>query len=672
MIRKFAIALLLGTAAMPLAAQTTPPASTAGKTTFGTWGVDLSARDTSVKPGDDFERYASGKWLDATTIPADRAASGAFNDLAENVQAEVRDLITKAPADGQIGALYKSFMDEGRIEAVGLTPLKADLAKVAAIKDKSEFAHYMGATNGAFGASLIGIGIQPDTNNPELNVLGLDQSGLGLPDRDYYLEAQFKPQLAAYRAYIVRTLTAIGEANPEAGADEIIAFETEIAKVQWTNADERDIDKTNNHYSTDSFAAYAPGLDWPALFAGANIPSQSLMLVGPNTALKAEADLYARTPLATLKLWQAFHVASDASPYLNKAMVDSRFEFTKTLSGVKEQRPRWKRGVGLVSGELGEMVGKAYVGQYFPPAAKAKMEAMIVNLKGAMADRIRANSWMSDATKVNALDKLVKTLVMVGYPDKWRDYSALSINPDDLYGNVSRANRFNTDYQMSDLGKPVDRSKWAMTAEEVNAYNAGEENEIVFPAGILQPPFFDPNADDAVNYGAIGAVIGHEISHSYDDQGRKIDDTGKVHDWWTAEDAKRFLAQSKIFGDQYAKFEAAPGAFIKPAQTMGENIADFAGIQAAYGAYHASLAGKPAPVIDGLTGDQRFFLGFAQVWREKQREDAVREQVSTDPHSPARFRILGPLRNVDAWYAAFDVKPGDKMYIAPENRAKLW
>ena len=665
--------LLLSAAFTPLAAQQAPaPTQSAPKTTYGTWGVDLGVRDLSAKPGDDFERYASGKWLDATTIPADRPSTGSFYDLHEAVQAEVRTIITAAPASGQIGALNHSFMDEAQIEAVGIKPLLADLAKVAAIGDKQAFARYMGATNGNFGASMVDFDVEPDTANPDMNVLSLGQGGLGLPDRDYYLNADFKPQRDAYRAYIERTLRAIGNPDPVKGADVIMGFETAIAKAHWTRADERDIDKTNNHYSSATLAAYAPGLDWQAFFAGAGIADQATMLVGPQTAVKAEAALFADTSLDTLKLWEAFHVASSASPYLNKAMVDSRFEFTKTLSGVSAQRPRWKRGVDLVSGSLGELVGKDYVTHYFPPAAKAKMETLVANLKSAMARRIQANGWMSEATKQAALVKLSKMQVMVGYPEKWRDYSALHIDATDLYGNVQRATKFNNDYEMSYLGKPVDHTKWGMTPQTVNAYNGELENKIVFPAGILQPPFFDPSADDAVNYGAIGMVIGHEISHGFDDQGRKIDDTGKVRDWWTPEDSKRFDAETKVFGDQYGKFEAAPGAFVQPALTMGENIADFAGVQVALDAYHTSLGGKPAPVLDGLTGEQRLFLADAQVWRSKQREDSVRSQVTTDPHSPGRFRIIGPLRNVDAWYQAFNVAPGDKLYIAPEHRARIW
>jgi putative endopeptidase len=467
-------------------------------------------------------------------------------------------------------------------------------------------------------------------------------------------------------------MTMLGYADPQKAADTIMGFESEIAYKSWKIADRRMIEKLNNPMSSAELATYAPGIDWAAFFAGAQVPAQKRLIVGENTAVKSLAQIYAQTPLATLKLWQAFHMADQASPYLNKAMVDSRFTYTKTISGVGENRPRWKRGVDLVGGSLGELVGQEYVNKYFPAASKAKMETLVANLKVAMAGRIKGNSWMSDATKAAAVEKLSRMDVMVGYPDKWRTYTAMAIVPGDLYGNVQRAGVFNNAYQMADLGKKVDRKKWGMNPQTVNAYNGGLENKIVFPAGILQAPFFDPNADDAVNYGAIGAVIGHEISHGFDDQGRKIDATGAVRDWWTAEDAKRFEEQAKIFGAEYAAIEAVPGAFINPDLTMGENIADLAGVSVALDAYHASLGGKPAPVIDGLTGDQRFFLAYAQVWRSKAREASIRNQVATDPHSPAKFRAYVPLRNVDGWYAAWNVKAGDKLYIAPEKRARLW
>lgn len=680
--RQAALLLAASTAMAPFGADAqtaqtsvavSPLATSAGaKPHFGAWGVDLSVRDLSVKPGDDFQRYASGKWLATTDIPADKPEVGSFYELIDLTQDQMKDLVTHASADNKYGALYQSMMDEGRLEQLGLSPLRKDEATIAAITTKAEMAHHMGTTEGGFGSSLFSWGLQPDTANASMNALNLSQAGLGMPNRDYYLSAQFEPQRRAYRAYVERTFRAMGNPDPPAAAGRLMAFETAIAQKSWESADRRDIDKTNNPMGSAALAAYAPGFPWASFFAGARVPPQKRLNVNEKSAIRDLAAIYAKTPLSTLKEWEAFHTADQASPYLNKAMVDSRFEYTKTITGVEQQLPRWKRAVRLVDSSLGELVGKDYVARYFPPASKAKMTELVGNLKVAMADRIHGNSWMSAPTKQAAIEKLSRMDVMVAYPDKFRDYTRLQIRSDDLYGNVQRANRFNADYDMEDLGKQVDHKKWGMNPQTVNAYNGGGENKIVFPAGILQPPFFDPVADDAVNYGAIGAVIGHEISHGFDDQGRKIDATGKVRDWWTPEDAKRFEAQTRVFGDEYAKFEAAPGAFVNPRLTMGENIADFAGIQVALDAYHRSLRGKPAPVIDGLTGDQRFFLAFAQVWREKQRQDAVRSQVATNEHSPGRFRILGPLPNVDAWYQAFGIEPGNAMYIPPEKRARIW
>lgn len=640
--------------------------------TFGSWGVDLGARDTSVKPGDDFDRFANGSWFAKTEIPADQASAGVDYDVYNLTQRQLRQVVTGAPATSQVGGLYQSFADEARVEALGAKPLMADLAKVAAIKDKTEMARFMGASQGAFGMTIVGGGPYADTDDPTINVLWLGQGGLGLPEREYYLDDQFKPQRDAYRAYIVRTLGLTGAKNPEAAADAIMAYETEIAKVSWKIADRRDIGKINNPMSSAELAAYAPGLDWNAWFAGAGIGPQKRMIVNETTAVRDISALYAKTSLDTLKLWQQFHVANQASPYLSKAFVDSRFDYTKVLSGVSELRPRWKRGLTLVDGSLGELVGETYSSEYFPASAKAKMEALVANLKLAMGDRIRANGWMAPATKEAALAKLQKMDVMVGYPDKWRDYSGLKIDAADLYGNVQRSGKFEYAYQLGELGQPVDRKKWSMNPQEVNAYNGGLENKIVFPAGILQAPYFSESVDDAVNYGAIGAVIGHEIIHGFDDQGRKIDANGAVRDWWTPEDAAKFDAAAKAFGAQYATYEAAPGAFINPDLTMGENIADLAGLEVAYDAYHRSLGGKPAPVIDGLTGDQRFFLAFAQAWRDKAREDSIKQQVASDPHSPARWRIIGPVRNVDAWYSAFGVGADAKYYLKPEERTKIW
>jgi putative endopeptidase len=662
------VAATLPLATSPLVAQ----AAAAAQAKIGTWGVALENRDLSVKPGDDFQLYTSGKWLEATQIPADRPNIGAFTDLRELTQEQAQGLIQNAPAGSKYGTLFASFMDEAKAEQVGLAPLLADLAGLNAISSKADFARYMGATTGRFGISLVDGGPYADTANPEMNVLWLSQGGIGLPDREYYFDAQFARQKEAYAAYITRTMAMIGNSDPAAATDAIMAFETAIAEKSWKIADRRDVDKLNNPMSSTELAAYAPGIEWAAMFEGAGIPAQNRMIVNENTAIRDISALYASTPLATLKLWQAFHIADQAAPYLNKAMVDSRFDYTKSISGVTEQRPRWRRAVGLVDGSLGELLGQDYVSRYFPASSKSQMEGLVANLKLAMADRITNNAWMSAPTKTAALEKLGRMDVMVGYPDKFRNFDGLQIVAGDLYGNVQRASKFNADYAMADLGQPVDRKKWGMNPQTVNAYNGFLENKIVFPAGILQAPFFDPAADPAVNYGAIGAVIGHEISHGFDDQGRKVDSTGRVRDWWTAEDGTRFEAEAKVLGDQYAAYEAAPGAFVNPTLTMGENIADFAGVQVALDAYHKSLNGHAAPVIDGLSGDQRFFLAFAQVWRGKAREDALRNQVATDPHSPQRFRAIGPLRNVEAWYQAFNVQPGERMYITPAARAKIW
>ncbi|MXO59237.1 peptidase M13 [Altererythrobacter salegens] len=639
---------------------------------IGDYGLDLTGLDPTAKPGDDFERYASGGWMDRTTIPDDKASSDMFNVLSDGIEEQVRTIIQGYPVSAKAGALYKSFVDEKALEKVGLAPLMRDVNEVRTLADKAALARYMGKTNGAFGISLFNPGVDVDPDDPTMNLLNLSQGGLGLPDKSYYLADSFAPQRKAYVEYMTRTFKALGEKDPVAAAAAVMEFETYVAQLSWDRADRRDIDKTNNPYSSAELASLAPNFDWDAFFAGAGIPAQKKLIVAENTAFPRLANLFESTPLETLKLWEAFHVADQASPYLNKAMVDSRFAYTSSLSGVAQNRERWKRGVSLVNSQLGYIVGQDYVDKHFPPIAKAKMEDLVANLKLAMADRIKANSWMSDATKKEALAKLENTLVMVGYPDEWRDYSKVSISPTDLYGNVSATTAFNTAYQMDKVGKPVDRKEWFMAPQVVNAYNAGQLNEIVFPAGILQPPFFDAAADPAVNYGAIGVVIGHEISHSFDDQGRKIDAKGAVRDWWTAEDAARFNAEAKKFGEQYAAFEVVPGANINPDLTMGENIADFAGLNVALDAYHRSLNGQPAPVIDGLTGDQRFFLAYAQIWRDKTRDDALRNQVATDPHSPARYRVIVPLRDLDAWYEAFNIQPGDAMYIPPEQRVHIW
>ena len=671
--RRAACAMLLACSALsaaPAAAQQ-PAAAAPEQVQFGTWGVDISTRDLAVKPGDDFQRYAAGKWLDTHEIPADKSQNGIGSELADRNQEQLRAIVMSAPKDSQLGAFYASYMDEARLEQLDAAPLKPDLDKVAAIKTKAEFTRYMADSLHDAGQTLFGLGVLPDFSNPGMNIAGIFTSGLGMPDRDYYLTDKYKIQRDAYRAYIERTLDMIGTPDASAQADKIMAFETGIAKVSWPQADLRDIDKLNNPMTLAQLKTYAPQFDWTAYLGEAKVMSPH-MIVGDKTAVKALAALYANTSLDTLKTWQRFRVASQASNYLSKRFVDSRFDYTKTLSGAKELRPRWRRGIGEVDGRLGELLGKTYVDRYFPAESKTKMEELVANLKKVAAERIQGNSWMSDATKKAALTKLAKMDVMVGYPDKFRDYSKLELKADDLYGNVKRSAAFEWAYQIEDLNKPVDRKKWAMSPATVDAYNGGLENKIVFPAGILQPPFFDPKADLAVNYGAAGAIIGHEIMHGFDDQGRKIDENGAVRDWWTKDDATRFKALTDALGKQYSSYEAAPGVFINGALTMGENIGDMSGLQVSYTAYKMALNGQPAPVVDGLTGDQRFFLAFAQAWRGKQREDAIKTQVASDPHSPRRFRIIGPLRNLDAWYSAFGVTPESKFYIPPDQRVRIW
>jgi putative endopeptidase len=672
-----AAAILLSGSMASAASPSPAGAPDLGPDHYGAWGVDLTTGDHSVKPGDDFFSYAEGGWYAKAQIPADQSSTGVGWTLRNRAQAQLRQIIessaaeAKTPTGQKVGALYKSFMDEARVEALGVKPLKADLDKVASVKSLAEFTVLMGKTASGFGKTLFGVGPLPDPRNPTVNILGLGQDGLGLPDRDYYLADNLKDKKAAYRAYIERTFTLIDYAEPSKTADAVLAFETQVAEASWAAAERRDLQKVINPMTLAELQAYAPQVDWAAYFTAAGVTVKTDLIVGEKSAVQKIAALYASTPLATLKAWETFHVVNQASPYLSKRFVDSQFELTHALTGVQTLKPRWKRGVDLVDGSLGEAVGREYAARYFPAEAKAAATDMIKNLKAAMSARIDHLEWMSAETKAQAQKKLAKMDVQVGYPDKWRDYSGLSIDPADLYGNVQRSAAFEWAYANEDLNKPVDHKKWGMTPQTVNAYNGGLENKIVFPAAILQPPFFDLKADPAANYGAAGAVIGHEITHGFDDQGRQIDETGKVRDWWTAEDAKRFQTEAAKFGLQYDAYEPVPGFHINGKLTMGENIADLGGLLAALDAYHASLGGKPAPVLDGLTGDQRFFLAFAQAWQRKVRDDAVKQQLAADPHSPAQFRVIGPTRNVDAWYAAFSVESG-KYVLKPQDRVRIW
>ncbi len=647
---------------------------------YGTWGFDVSGMDTSVKPGDDFFMYANGKALAAMQIPGDQPGYGSFNKLADLSELREKLLVTDLASktgltgdDQKIADMYKSVMNDDLKNQLDAKPLQPELAAIAAVADKSAMAGYMGATSGHFGSAFFGIYVSDDAKNPGFYALQAGQGGLGLPDRDYYLDAKYADKLKAYETYITDMLTLAGYADPAKNAHDIVALETQIARVSWTRIESRDDTKTYNPMALKDLDTYAPGFDWDAYFAGAGVSGAKKVIVAQNTAFPKIAKIYGDTSLDTLKAWEAFHTIDQASSYLSDRFYNARFDFrSKTLYGVDQQRPLWKRAVGAADDNLGDALGHAYADRYFPPESKAKMQALIGNLLAAMKVRIQNVAWMSDETKAKALTKLSMFGVRVGYQDKWRDYSALTIKADDIYGNIERASAFEWAYRVGQIDGPIDPNDWGMEPQTVNAEYIPTRNEIVFPAAILAAPFFDPNADMAVNYGGIGAVIGHEITHGFDDQGRHYDGTGALTDWWTQADSDKFTAQTAKLGAQFDTYQPVPGVNVKGDQTMGENIADLGGLLMATDAYHMSLNGQPDKVIDGFTGDQRFYLGFAQVWQSKYKDDFMKMLVSVDVHSPDHFRPIGATRNIDLWYKTFNVQPGDTYYVAPENRVRIW
>lgn len=661
------------------------PASTGAVTSletpkYGTWGFDLSGMDRSVKPGDDFFKFANGTWDKTTAIPSDRVRWGNFNKLRELSDARLHAILEEAkagklqdPDAAKIAAGYAAFMDEALAEKLDAKPIAPELAEVRKVKTKDEFTALMGKANTTGFSSLLPVGISIDAKAPTKYAVMSSTGGLGLPDRDYYLQPGFAAKKAKYQAYVEQLLTMIGWEKPAENAKAIVDFETKLAEASWSRVERRDRDKTYNPMTPTELAAYTPGFDWNRYLAASELPKVDRIVVTTNTAFPKFAKIYSDTPLETLKAWQAFHVADGAAPYLSKRFVQANYEFrNKELQGQPELQARWKRAAQFMDGAVGESIGRVYVARYFTPEAKAKMDDLVANIRTAMRNRIEKLEWMGPETKAQAHDKLAKFTVKIGYPVFWRDYSKLELKKDDLYGNAIRAGAFQWRRNVARLHQPVDKREWGMTPQTVNAYYNFANNEIVFPAAILQPPFFDPDADPAINYGGIGGVIGHEISHGFDDQGRKSDGNGVLRDWWTAEDNAKFKAQADKLGAQYSAFEPLPGAKVQGGLTMGENIGDLGGLSLGLDAYHASLKGGPAPVIDGLTGDQRVFLGWAQVWREKIRDEALRQQVVTDPHSPAYYRVNGTIRNIPGWYEAWDVKAGDKLYVAPEERVRIW
>jgi len=664
----------VGAAVGPVVGQ--KAALAADKPQIGTFGFDESGMDKAVAPGDDFYAYANGTWAKTTKIPADRSNYGAFSVLEDLSIERMHHILDDAMKDpnSKVGALYASFMDEAAAEAKGFDPIKGDMASIKALSSKSDYARALGLSlrNGISGPIAAGVGL--DDKDPDRPTITIVQSGLGLPDRDYYLKTDAPTAAArkAYVDYIAQLLTLTGEPNAAARAQAIMDFETKLAQVHWTRIESRDSDKTYNVWTRADFETKAPGFDWTAYLGAAGLNNDNHYIVSQPSAITASAKIIADAPMPLLRDYLLVRTIDSAAPWLSRRFVDANFAFQgTTLSGTPEIQARWKRGVDLVKNAMGEDLGKTYVAKYFPPETKAAADLLVRNIIAAMDRRLQTLAWMDPKTREQARLKLASFRPKIGYPDKWRDYSGLQIVRDDLYGNVKRSNEFDWQYGLNKVGKPADRGEWGMTPMEINAYANPVWNEIVFPAAILQPPFFDPHADPAVNYGGIGAVIGHELSHHFDDQGRKYDKTGRLAEWWTQQDVERFTAMTGKLVAQYDAYEPLPGAHVQGALTLGENMADLAGLTVAYDAYHASLGGKAAPILDGLTGDQRFYLGWAQVWRRNYREPNLRQRLLVDPHSPSAQRVW-IVRNLQPWYDAYKPAPTAKMYLAPDQRVLVW
>jgi putative endopeptidase len=666
----------------PPVVQAAPPPA------IGKWGVDLGAMDTSVKPGDDFFMYVNGNWLKTAQIPADRASTGSFQNLRIQSEKRMSEIVAGleakpvdqlSPEERKLRDLYDAFEDQAQIDSRGLAPAQKDLDRLAHLKTKEDVARAMASVR-MMTSSIYNVGIGVDDKNSNAYSINLTQSGLGMPNRDYYLkdDKEIVTTREAYKKYLAQILTMAGAKNADARAAKIYAVEAEIAKVQWPNEDRRDEDKIYNPMSYSGLKKLAPQFPWDAYFAEARIPLSSpqgerQVIVAEKSAFPKLAKIFAKTPVAVWRDYLTVHYLHAFAAYLPKNFDDANFAFYGTvIQGNSQQLDRATRGVHLLDDNIGEALGKLYVAKYFPPEAKAKAEALVGNLLKAYEADLQTLPWMTPETRQKALEKLHKFTPHIGYPDKWRDYSALTISRDDLVGDVQNSVEFEWNRELKRLDDPVDKSEWGMTPPTVNAYYNPSFNEVVFPAAILQPPFFDPNADDAVNYGGIGAVIGHEISHGFDDQGSKYNGDGILQNWWTEQDRKNFDASTASLTKQFNSYEPLPGLHVNGSFTLGENIADLAGISIALKAYHISLNGQPAPVLDGFTGDQRFFLSFGQIWRGKYRDGAMRAQVLSNEHSPVQYRADGATRNVDAWYAAFNVQPVDKFYLPPDQRVHLW
>ena len=659
------------------------PAAAAAPAATRASGVYKDNFDGSVRAQDDFYRHVNGAWLARTEIPADRSNYGAFTRLQDDVEANLKAIVEEASAAGAakgteqqlVGDFYASFMDEASAERLGLAPLAPEFARIAAIRDRAGLVDYL-AHAGLVGIDTpLGVGIQPDAKRPDVYTVWAGQSGLAMPDRDYYLkdDARFAEMRTRYVAYVTDVLAMTGRKDAAAAAKRVMDFETRLAKASWPRVDLRDPNKLYNPYDLAGATRATAGLDWRRYLEGMGIKGHDQLIVGQPGFFADVGKATGEVPLATWKDYLQVRAIDAYAPYLDEAMVQKHFDFYgRTLSGTPELKPRWKRGLAETETAVGDLLGKVYVTKHFPPQAKQRMDQLVANLLEAFGSSIDELDWMGPETRREAHAKLAGFGVKIGYPEKWKEYPGLEVRRDDLVGNVLRAREVNVKRELAKLGKPVDRTEWFMTPQTVNAYYNPLGNEIVFPAAILQPPFFDMNADDAVNYGGIGAVIGHEISHGFDDQGRKFDGKGMLRDWWTAEDNERFQGRAGRLVAQYSAFSPLPGMNVNGELTLGENIGDLSGLAVAYKAYRLALGGQPAPVIDGYTGDQRFFIGWAQVWARKYRDDEMRRRLVTDPHSPSEYRCNGIVRNMPQFVQAFGVQPGDGLYLPPEQVVRIW
>ena len=694
MAKQSLIALLLAATTLTGPVACTPPSTTSAEAPMtGTEiGLDLAAMDKNVKPGDDFYGYANGNWQKTTEIPADRSSVGSFYRATLATEQQNQELIASIlksnpkpdSNDGRIAAFYKAYLDTKAIDAAGMKPVQADLDRFAAIADKAQLSEILGsqiqadvdplnATNFQT-ENLFGLFVTQGLATPGEVLPYLLQGGTGLPEREYFLsgDAKMAGIRTAYKAYIAKLLTDAGIADADAKATRIYDLEMKIAKAQQPREDSEDFGKSADVWSRADFDTKAPGMDWTKFFTAAQLGSQQKFAAYHPKAITGLSALVASEPLDAWKDWLTFHQINTHADVLPTKLDAAHFAFYgTTLNGTPEQRSREKRALDAVNTYLGDAMGKAYADKYFPASAKAEVQGMATNIKAAFADRVKTIEWLAPATRDEALKKVETITVGVGYPDTWRDYTGMSLSADNAYADVVTAQKAEYAHQIAKIGKPMDKGEWWMTPQTVNAVNLPVQNALNFPAAILQPPFFDAKADAAYNYGAIGAVIGHEISHSFDNNGALFDSTGALRNWWTKEDLAHFDEQGNALAAQYDAYEPFPGLHVNGKLTLGENIADVAGLQAAYDAYRKSLNGKEAPVIDGLTGDQRFFIAYAQTWATKMREEALRQRIATDGHAPGNYRAL-TVRNLDAWYKAFDVKPGDKLYLEPEKRVKVW